>query len=167
MSGCGRLEASTLSAFLDRELPAEASAEVSLHLESCAACGDVLARLADLEEALRALPSIERGPGFERGFRERVARATGQPRAAPARVPLRRRRSLRVTSAAAAAVAAALFALLLLRPEPDDPLLTTRTLGGEEFELVAAAELDLALDPDLELLLALDVLEVWEAPRSS
>lgn len=53
-----------LSAWLDGELPPEASARVDRHLEACDACRRELAKLEALEQALAALPAPAPAPGL-------------------------------------------------------------------------------------------------------
>ncbi|MGH7249247.1 MAG: anti-sigma factor family protein, partial [Pseudomonadota bacterium] len=73
-----------LSAYIDGELDAARSLEVERHLEGCAACEAVSARLRDLGEAVRTHAPYYRAPA---SLRSRLRASVGVPakEKAPAR----------------------------------------------------------------------------------
>ena len=90
-----------LSPYLDDELDPVASREVARHLESCASCGEELARQWELRDKLRSELEYHRAPDL---LRARVLRATRA--AAPSAAPREARvaRPWQLMSAAAAAI---------------------------------------------------------------
>ena len=56
-------------AYLDGELPSEASAEVGRHLEACATCAQELGRFRRLAALLEGVPAPEAPVGFARRVR--------------------------------------------------------------------------------------------------
>jgi anti-sigma factor RsiW len=105
-----------LSAWIDGELPPAKSAEVRLHLQSCAICMEQRARLEKLDAVLkRALETQAADAAFApfwAGVRERIARERSW--AERAYLGMRGAFSLPRLAWAVPAVAIVLFAVLLL-----------------------------------------------------
>lgn len=53
-----------LSAYMDNELDAAASARMALHIEQCPCCRDHLHDFQNVDTLLRELPEIDAQPGF-------------------------------------------------------------------------------------------------------
>lgn len=146
VSGCQRFGAE-ISAYLDRELPAEAAATLETHLPGCEDCGAALAALRGIDLRLAELPRIEPAAQFEARFWARLARGRS---AAP-------ERSWRARFPELALVAAGVAALLWLMT-PGDPSLPER-----DWEIVAEADrFELLMDEDLDVLWELEELEAWD-----
>jgi len=103
-------ERERLSAYLDGELDPADRAAIEAHLTGCAECRGVLAELAAVDVAARALPA-EAPPGY---FESLPARVRGRIEAAGARWPAARWRLPAWTWAAAAALILAVITPITL-----------------------------------------------------
>ncbi len=97
----------SIAAYVDGELEASARAELESHLESCAACRELVAAQRRLGEMFAALPEVTPPGDFEARFWARMARerdAAPAGFAARLREVFSPRRGLALGAAAAAAL---------------------------------------------------------------
>ena len=113
-------------AYLDGELPSEASAEVGRHLEACATCAQELGRFRRLAALLEGVPAPEAPVGFARRVRALAERrgAEGEGVAAG-----RAARQLRYAATAALLLGVTLGGLMSMSASR---VSASRTAEGEE-----------------------------------
>ena len=148
----------TIAAYVDGELEASARAELESHLETCAACRELVAAQRRLGEMFAALPEVTPPGDFEARFWARMARerdAAPAGFAARLREVFSPRRGLALGAAAAAALA--LFVAL-----PRAPSTTVAKVDPDVKIVRNAQDFELLQDPDVDTIADVDVLEAWD-----
>jgi anti-sigma factor RsiW len=142
-----------LTALLDGALPAARAAEVSVHLESCAACRAERERLASAIAALGALPPA---PGPSPFFATRLEARLARERAEARRSWLDRLR-WKITAPAAAAALAAGAAVFAIRVQREEAAVAAHLDLLADYEVVASLG-DVESADDAAVVAALDEL---------
>ena len=147
-----------LVAYVDGELDASARAELESHLESCAACRELVGAQRRLGEMFAALPEVTPPGDFEARFWARIARE-GDHAPAGFGARLRELFSLRRALALGAATAVALALLIALPRVPSTPA----AKADPDVRIVSdATDFELLQDPDMDAIADVDVLEAWD-----
>ncbi len=152
MSLCSQNE--NLIAFLDEELAADERTRFESHLSGCESCRAALELQRGLGESLAALPQIAPSAGFESRFWSRVTQEDATKGGFFARIRERLGWRTLATGVGTAAVAALALTLALRAPSPETDPDWAIVADGEKYELLE--------DTDIELLDAMEFLEVWE-----
>ena len=161
-----------IGAFVDGELEPAARAELESHLETCAACRELVAGERRLGEMFAALAPVTASGDFEPRFWARIARereAGGAGLGARLAGLFTLRRALVLGAVTAVALA---LALDLTRAPSAVPPAATAT-GTQTATATAKADPDVRIvknakdfellqDPDMDAITEVDVLEDWD-----
>jgi anti-sigma factor RsiW len=148
----------SIAAYVDGALETSARAELESHLETCAACRELVAAGRRLAEVFAALPEVTPPGDFEARFWARIARERD---AAPLGYGARLREffSMRRALALGSATAAALALLIALSRAPSTP---TAKADPDVRIVTNAEDFELLQDPDMDAIADVDVLEAWD-----
>src|SRR5262245_29839756 len=155
-----------ISAYLDGELDLAARQELESHLETCAACRELVTAQRKLSEAFAALPQVTPRGDFEARYWARIARERdSQPTfaerlAAYFSFP-------RLLALGAGVAAAVTFAIMLPQsPTSESPapeIVVERKVADPDVKLMRnKQDYELLQEPDMDAIADVDVLEVWD-----